>query len=149
MCVAFIGPLRSRAAGLAPWSARFARSGQNGYLDSMVTSAASSAPPASELESVTASEAKGSFGAVLHRVVTRGAVAITKHEQIRAVLLPVEQYEALLAQRKNPLAELEGEFDSLVMGMQTPKARAAGRALFDASPERLGHAAIARRRRRA
>ena len=109
---------------------------------------ASTIPPPGELESVTASEAKGSFGAVLDRVVTRGAIAITKHDQIRAVILPVEQYEALLAQRRNPLAELEGEFDALVARMQTPKARAAGRALFDATPERLGKAATARARRR-
>jgi len=104
-------------------------------------------PPPAELETVTASEAKGSFGAVLDRVVTRGAIAITKHDQIRAVILPIEQYEALLAQRKNPLAELEGEFEGLIARMQTPKARAAGRALFDATPERLGRAAVARARR--
>lgn len=110
----------------------------------MDASSASSVPPPEELESVTASEAKGSFGAVLDRVVTRGAIAITKHDQIRAVILPVEQYESLLAQRKNPLAELEAEFDSLVAKMQTPAAQAAGRALFDATPERLGRAAVAR-----
>jgi prevent-host-death family protein len=108
----------------------------------------SSRPPPKELESVTASEAKGSFGALLDRVVTRGAIAITKHDQIRAVILPVEQYEALLAQRKNPLSELEGEFESLVAKMQTPRAQAAGRALFDATPERLGRVAVARARRR-
>ena len=110
--------------------------------------ASSSIPPPGDLEAVSASEAKGSFGAVLDRVVTRGAIAITKHDQIRAVILPVEQYEALLAQRKNPLAELEGEFDVLIARMQTPKGRAAGRALFDASPERLGKAALARASRR-
>lgn len=114
----------------------------------MDASSTSSIPPAGELESVTASEAKGSFGAVLDRVVTRGAIAITKHDQIRAVILPVEQYEALLAQRKDPLAELEGEFDALVARMQTPKGRAAGRALFDATPEQLGKAAVAYARRK-
>ena len=113
----------------------------------MDDAAVSSYPPA-ELETVTATEAKSSFGAVLDKVVAGGAVAITKHDQVRAVLLPVKHYEALLAQRKNPLAELEGEFDALVTRMQTPKARTASRALFDATPERLGRAAVAARRRR-
>lgn len=110
----------------------------------MDTRSASSMPPPGELESVTASEAKGTFGAVLDRVVTRGAIAITKHDQIRAVILPIEQYEALLAQRKSPLSELEGEFDALVDKMQTARAHAAGRTLFDAKPEQLGRVAVAR-----
>lgn len=102
----------------------------------------------SKLATVSATEAKNSFGAVLDRVMADGGIAITKHDEVRAVLLSVRQYEALLAGQRDPLSDLADEFDSLVERMQTPKARAAGRALFDATPARLGRAAVARRRRR-
>ena len=104
-------------------------------------------PPA-ELEAVTATEAKTSLGAVLERVMVDGSVAITKHDEVKAVLLSVRQYEALLAGQQHPLAELEAQFEGLVERMQTPAARVAGRALFDASPEDLGQAAVAAGKRR-
>lgn len=108
----------------------------------------SSAP----LPTVTATEAKNAFGAVLDKAGAHGAVAITKHDEVRAVVLSIEEYRALLSRQRDPLAELEGEFDALLERMQAPAARRAGRALFDASPERLGRAAVtaaaARRRSR-
>jgi prevent-host-death family protein len=118
-----------------------------------MTATHSSAPPRAPIHNpmphtVTATEAKNAFGAVLDKATLHGVVGITKHDEVRAVVLSIEQYRALLASQRNPLAELEGEFDSLVTRMQTPKARAAGRALFDASPERLGRAAVAHRRKR-
>ena len=107
-----------------------------------------SIPPPVTYDTVSATEAKNSFGAVLDRAIARGGVAITKHDEVRAVLLPLKQYQALMAGQRNALAELEAEFDGLVAGMQAPKARTAGRALFSASPEQLGRAAVARKRRR-
>lgn len=107
----------------------------------------SSAPPP-PLPTVTATEAKNAFGSVLDKVSTHGAVGITKHDEVRAVVLSIEHYRALLERQRDPLAELEGEFDALLERMQAPKARAAGRALFDASPERLGRAALAAARRK-
>lgn len=109
--------------------------------------ASSSAPPP-PIHTVTATEAKNAFGAVLDKVGVHGTVAITKHDEVRAVVLSIEEYRGLLARQKDPLAELEGEFDSLLEGMQAPKARSAGRALFEASTDRLGRAALARRRKR-
>jgi hypothetical protein len=41
------------------------------------------------------------------------------------------------------IESLRGEFDALVERMQTARAKAAGRALFAASPRRLGHSARA------
>jgi prevent-host-death family protein len=104
---------------------------------------ASSAPPPIALPSVTATEAKNSFGSVLDRVMVEGRVAITKHEEVRAVLLSVAEYRSLLKQQYDPLAALGNEFDGLVERMNAPKARAAGRALFEATPARLGRAAKA------
>lgn len=109
---------------------------------------ASSVPPPSSLPSVTATEAKNSFGAVLDRVMTEGRVAITKHDEVRAVLLSASEYEALLSNQHDPIRDLEHEFDGLLARMQSPKARAAGRALFEAGPLRLGRAARASARKR-
>ena len=105
------------------------------------------APPAA-LTSITSTEAKNTFGAVLERVLVEGGVAITKHDEIKAVLLSVREYEALVAARRDPLEELAGEFDSVIARMQGRSARKAGKALFDASPKALGKAAVAGARRR-
>lgn len=107
----------------------------------VMASAESSSPPPGPLASVTATEAKNSFGAVLDRALSEGRVAITKHDEVRAVLLSLTEYEALLKRQHDPLSSLGKEFDTLVERMQKPKARAAGRALFDATPAQLGRAA--------
>ena len=109
---------------------------------------AESAIALTELPAVTATEAKNGLGAVLERVMVEGGVAITKHDEVKAVLLSVREYEALLAARHDPLDELAAEFDGLVDRMQTPASRRAGRALFGASPDKLGRAAVAARRGR-
>lgn len=99
-----------------------------------------------DLPMVSATEAKNGFGGVLERVLVEGGVAITKHNEVKAVLLSAREYEALLAARRDPLDDLVAEFDGLVDRMQTPQARKAGRALFAASPAKLGRAALAARR---
>jgi prevent-host-death family protein len=93
------------------------------------------------VETITATEAKNAFGRVLDTALSRGVVAITKREKVRAVVLSLEAYDALRQSSSRMLAGLESEFDALVTGMQTPKARAAGDALFAAKPAGLGRAA--------
>ena len=112
----------------------------------MANNASAPAPP--ELDTVSATEAKNSFGAVLEKAIARGGVAITKHDEVRAVLLSRERYEALLANQQDPLNDLAEEFADLVERMQGTKARAAGRALFAATPAELGEAALAPRKKR-
>jgi antitoxin Phd len=107
---------------------------------------ASSVPPAKPLSTVSATEAKNNFGAVLDRVLSEGRVSITKHDEVRAVILSLPEYEALVEKREDSLDSLSREFDALVERMQTPKARSAGRALFDATPQRLGRAAVTQQR---
>ena len=102
----------------------------------------------SELESVSATEAKNSFGAVLDKVMAGGKVAITRHEEVRAVVLSLQEYESLLSNQHDPLRALHAEFDALVERTQTPRAKRAGRALFDASSARLGAAAVGAARKR-
>jgi prevent-host-death family protein len=113
-----------------------------------MASSASSVPPPGNFASVSATEAKNNFGAVLDRALTDGGVSITKHDEVRAVILSWPQYEALVGKQKDPLATLSQEFDALVERMQAPRARAAGRALFDATPLRLGRAALKQQGRR-
>lgn len=106
------------------------------------------ARPLEELESVSATEAKNNFGSVLDRVMTRGRVAIKKHDEVRAVVLSLSEYQALLAKQTDPLSALSAEFDGLLERMQTPRAQKAGRALFQASSAELGRSAVTPRRRR-
>jgi prevent-host-death family protein len=107
----------------------------------------STAALADETESITATEAKNTFGAVLDRVTQVGRIAITKHDRVRAVVLSLREYEALLEGRNDPLESLRDEFDGLVATMQSPAAERAGRALFEASGPELGAAAVRARRR--
>jgi prevent-host-death family protein len=113
-----------------------------------MANADSSVPPPGALESVSATDAKNNFGAVLDKVLTHGKVAITKYDEVRAVVLSIREYEALLSKQQDPLSALSQEFDGLVERMQKPAARAAGRALFKATPRELGQAAVTHARRR-
>jgi len=99
------------------------------------------------LPEASATEVKNSFGTVLERAARTGGVAILRHKRPAAVLLSVEEYERLLAGQEDPLKPLRQEFDALVARMQTSRAKAAGRALFDASPVALGRRSAAKRRK--
>jgi prevent-host-death family protein len=102
----------------------------------------------SALEAMTATDAKNHFGALLDSVTEKGRIAITKHDQVSAVVLSRREYEILIANQHDPLRALGEEFEGLVQRMQTPAARSAGKALFGSNPERLGRAAVTRARRR-
>lgn len=101
-----------------------------------------------EASSFTATGAKNKFGRVLEMVIQGGVVVITKHDAPKAVLLPVDEYNALARPTESKLDTLSSEFDALLARMQTPKARAGMKAAFDASPKQLGRAAVAAARKR-
>lgn len=101
-----------------------------------------------DVESISATAAKNAFGAVLEKAASHGIVAITKRDKARAVVLSIEEFEALMALVPDPLASLRTEFDALVTSMQKPRAQVAGRALFKATPAELGRAAVAGARKR-
>lgn len=98
--------------------------------------------------SVSASEAKSGFGRVLEMVIQGGAVVITKHDSPKAVLISVENFNALSGAAQTKLDTLSGEFDALLARMQTSKARRGMKAAFAASGKRLGKAAVAAARSR-
>lgn len=98
--------------------------------------------PSTPPRTVPATDAKNEFGSILEAAVQDGAVVITKHEVPRAVLVSVERVGALLVKHEPDLHALSAEFDDLVAGMRTPRARTAARALFSATPAQLGQAAV-------
>jgi prevent-host-death family protein len=101
-----------------------------------------------EVEAWSATDAKNAFGELMNKAIAHGIVAITRRDKTRAVLLSVEEYQALLARVPDELETLRGEFDALAARMQKPRARAAGQALFRATPAALGKAAAAAARKR-
>ena len=98
--------------------------------------------------SVSASEAKREFGRVLEMAMQGGAVVITKHDAPKAVLISVENFNALSGAAQAKLDTLSLEFDALLARMQTSKARRGMKAAFGASGKRLVKAAVAAARSR-
>lgn len=98
--------------------------------------------PGHPMESITSTETQNSFGKVLGRVLRGAVIGITRHDEVSAVLLSAETYEALLAQHRYPLDKLRDRFDLRFAAMQTPQSEAGVRALFDATPQELGRAAV-------
>jgi prevent-host-death family protein len=94
------------------------------------------------MESISSTEAQNTFGKVLGRVLRGAVIGITRHDEMSAVLLSAESYEALLAQRSDPLEKLRDRFDQRFAAMQSPQSKSGVRALFAATPQELGRAAV-------
>lgn len=99
-------------------------------------------------DALTATQAKNEFGRLLERVIQGGLVVITKHDTPKAVLISIEEFDALSRAGELKLKTLSEEFDAVLARMQKPKARAGMKAAFEASPKQLGKAAIAAARKR-
>jgi len=99
-----------------------------------------------DVPAVAATKAKNEFGAVLDQAVATGAVAITRHDAPKAVLMSYAEFASLVNARTSNLDELSTEFDDLLAQMQTPAARKGIDAAFRAGPVELGRAAVAGRR---
>lgn len=97
---------------------------------------------------MTASEAKSEFGRVLDMAIQGDAVVITKHDAPKAVLISVENFNALSGVTEASLDTLNREFDALLSRMQTVTARRGMKTAFAASGKQLGQAAVAAARRR-
>ncbi len=99
--------------------------------------------------SYTATKAKNEFGRVLEQAIHGTTVFITKHDSPRAVLISIDQFQALERVPQLKLNTLSEQFDALLDHMQTPAARRGMAAAFNASSKRLGKAAVASARKRA
>ena len=95
-----------------------------------------------DLPTIPASRAKNEFGALFERAAVGGAIAITKHDAPKAVLLSIGEFESLVKSRAPALDDLSAKFDALLERMQAPRARKGMEAAFSASPVELGRAAV-------
>jgi antitoxin Phd len=101
-----------------------------------------------EIPEVAATQAKNTFGELLDRVAASGAIAITRHDMPKAVLLSYEEFESLSNARSETLDTLSAKFEGLLERMQTPQAKKGMEAAFNATPAALGQAAVKAARRR-
>jgi prevent-host-death family protein len=101
-----------------------------------------------DLPTVAASRFKNEFGAIFEQAALRGAVAITRHDAPKAVLVSYGEFESLVSARAAALDDLSAQFDGLLARMQSPRARRGMAAAFDAPPSRLGRAAARSAKRR-
>lgn len=95
-----------------------------------------------DVPSIAATRVKNEFGMVLEQALRGGAIAITKHDTPKAVLISYEEFQALIKDRTPVLNELRAEYDVLLARMQTPAARQGMEDAFNATPEMLGKAAV-------
>ena len=96
-----------------------------------------------DVPTVTASELKSRFGAIFEQTLVGGVVAITRHARPKAVLLSYAEFEALIVARTASLGDLARQFDDAMLArMQEPKAKKAMAAAFNATPAKLGGAAV-------
>lgn len=96
------------------------------------------------MKAFTATEAKNSFGTVLDTVLAKGGVVVTKHDRPAAYILSKEVYYMMVSRLpEDALEPLREDMARLVARMQTPKAKAAGHALFAADSGALGAVAVA------
>jgi prevent-host-death family protein len=111
-------------------------------MSTVYQSPTTTVPRVQELPTITATELKNATADVFEQVAAKQAIAITRHEKPRAILLSVEQYEALAGQRPEWLEKLHEEYRGMLDRMQGPEQRAGAEKLFRATPEELGQAAL-------
>jgi prevent-host-death family protein len=107
----------------------------------------SSSTDISRLPSVSATDIKNAFASVWDRMLAEGAIAITKHEKPKAVLVSIERFEELIRSNRSALDQLTEEFDDLLTGMQSAKAKRGMAEAFKANPAQLGRTAVSAARK--
>lgn len=103
-----------------------------------------------EMPSVTATALKNSTAEVLDRVARGHAVAITKHDKPRAVIVAYDEYVAWKSKDAEIFNTFLEEGLQMLEAMQSPEQKAAALRAFNATPGELGEAALegARREKR-
>jgi len=99
------------------------------------------------VESFTITEFKERAREVIDLVEDHKAVAILRHKMPDAVLISARDYVEFVKLRRERLSFLTQRYDDMVARMQTPEATDGVDALFSASSEELGRAAVAAAKR--
>jgi len=97
----------------------------------------------SKSSSYSATMAKNEFGRILERAIRGNVIFITKHDDPKAVLMSVEDFNALSGSEEAKINTLSAEFDLLLARMQRAAARKSMEVAFHVSPQQLGEAAVA------
>jgi antitoxin Phd len=95
------------------------------------------------VESFTITEFKERAREVIDLLADHKAIAILRHKMPEAVLISASDYVEFMKLRLERLGFLSQRYDEMVARMQTPAATAGVDALFSATPEELGRAAMA------
>jgi prevent-host-death family protein len=95
------------------------------------------------IASVSITEFKERAREVVGFVAQRGPVAILRHKSPDAVLISASDYVEFVRLKRERLDVLTRRYDEMVARMQTPAAAAGVDALFTATAEDLGRAAVA------
>jgi prevent-host-death family protein len=104
-------------------------------------------PLEEEITAVTITEFKARAREVIDSVSGHKAVAILRHNEPDAVLISAAEYAEFVNLRRERLNFLSRRYDDMVAGMQTAESAAGVDALFSATEEELGRAALAADRR--
>ena len=91
---------------------------------------------------VRATDAQNNFGRVLDQATSEGTVYITRYGRPTAVVMSIDQYDALTSPDSADLDELAQQFEEMLARMQTPEAAAGVEALFEMDSAQLGEAAV-------
>jgi prevent-host-death family protein len=97
---------------------------------------------AGAIESVTVTELKQRTREVMQRIAEHKAIAIRRHKGTAAVLISAADYTQFVQLKRERLDLLTQRYDDMVARMGTAKAAAGVDALFKATPEDLGQAAV-------
>jgi antitoxin Phd len=95
-----------------------------------------------KLEAVPATRLKNEPASIIDRVAGGKAVAITRHNSTRAVIISYDDFRALAEARAPSLAALSAQFDDMLAGMQTSQSKKALASAFASTPEELGRSAV-------
>lgn len=95
------------------------------------------------LDSVSITQFKQNAREVINRLASKQPVAIRRHKAADAVLISPDDYLEFVALRRERLDSLAARYDALVTRMQGRASAAGVDALFGASSEDLGRAAVA------
>jgi prevent-host-death family protein len=95
------------------------------------------------ITAVTVTELKERAREVIDLVAERNAIAILRHKVADAVLISAADYIEFMKLKRERLDFLTRRYDELVARMQTTESAAGVDALFAATSEELGQAAVA------
>ena len=95
-----------------------------------------------DITSISITDFKERAREVIDSVSEHKAIAILRHKTADAVLISADDYVEFMKLKRERLNFLTERYDEMVARMQSPQSIAGADALFSATPESLGAAAV-------